>query len=72
MQETSDSDFVRFYEAADNETREVVDAAVAHGLAYQSYPSYIYNAMVSMNLPIDLITDEIERQLAEMPSLSLN
>ena len=62
------NEFAEFYSDLDIYTRNLVDNAIKYGLAYQAFSAPIYEEMVALELPIDLITDEIERQLFEMPS----
>lgn len=49
-------------------TKDIVDAAVSYGLRYEQIPENITQLMIEHELPIEVIVDEIRRQLNEMPS----
>ena len=52
----------------DDETRKLVMIALAWGLRYYKYPVKLVEDLQELEVDVSVITEEVDRQLAEMPS----
>lgn len=53
----------------DPHSYELVMIALAWGIRYYKYPQRLIEDLDDIGIPIDLVTEEVDRQIAEMPSL---
>ena len=54
----------------DPQSYQLVMIALAWGLRYYKYPQRLIEDLDDIGIDIQLVTDEVDRQLNEMPSLA--